>query len=456
MYRFCLAIILPWLLSLSACKTPDPAFKNLPQDKFIQVYFNHRPTGKQTYTDPYRQIKRQGDNLEAVIIQEIAAAKSTIDVAVQELRLPNIALALAERHRWGVQVRVIVDNKYSRPLSELSKGEINKLTQRDRRSYEEFVKLADINQDGNLSQPEIEARDALVILQQAGIPVIDDTADGSKGSGLMHHKFVVVDGTTVVTGSANFTLSGIHGDFSNPQTKGNANHILIINNSQLASVFTEEFNYMWEDKQFGLGKPKRSPQKNTWENTEVTVQFSPTSTTQDWNSSSNGLIGHTLSRATSSIDLALFVFSEQKLADILQQKQQQGLQIQGVFEPEFAFRYYSETLDMLGVALKNGCQYESHNNPWLQPISQLGIPKLATGDKLHHKFTLIDHKIIITGSQNWSIAANNTNDETVLIIDNSKVASHFRQEFYNLYNSSITGIPSFISQKIEAQKQKCN
>ena len=44
---------------------------------------------------------------------------------------------------------------------------------------------------------EIASGDALAIVRSAGVPVIDDTADGSKGSGLMHHKFVVIDGKTV-------------------------------------------------------------------------------------------------------------------------------------------------------------------------------------------------------------------------------------------------------------------
>jgi phosphatidylserine/phosphatidylglycerophosphate/cardiolipin synthase-like enzyme len=456
MYRFCLAIILPCLLFISSCHSNTSESDSLPQDKYVQVYFNHRQTGKHTYSDPYRHIKRQGDNLEAVMIQEIAQAQSTIDVAVQELRLPEIAKALIKSHRSGVKVRVIVDNKYSRPLSELDSREIGKLNQRDRKSYEEFVRLVDTNQDGNLSQQEIDRGDALIMLRNSSVPIIDDTADRSKGSGLMHHKFVVIDDRTVVTGSANFTLSGIHGDFSNPETRGNANHLLVIRNPQLARIFTEEFDYMWEDKLFGLAKPKRSSQTVVWENTETTVYFSPTSPTQGWNASGNGLIGQAIADSTSSLDLALFVFSEQKLADILQKKSQKGVTIRAVFDPEFAFLYYSEALDMLGVALSNRCQYESQNNPWSKPINSVGIPQLATGDKLHHKFTLIDNQKIITGSQNWSTAANNTNDETVLIIDNMTVANHFKQEFEYLYNSSKKGIPEFISHRIQVQLQKCS
>ena len=52
----------------------------------------------------------------------------------------------------------------------------------------------------------------MALLKTAQIPLIDDTEDGTSGSGLMHHKFLVIDKETVITGSANLTSSGIHDD----------------------------------------------------------------------------------------------------------------------------------------------------------------------------------------------------------------------------------------------------
>ncbi|MGF1539317.1 MAG: phospholipase D-like domain-containing protein [Pleurocapsa sp.] len=463
MKRYLAIILFPCLIWLVACQTRSSQLNNLKQDKFIQVYFNQRQTGKKTYIDPYRQIARQGDNLEAIIIDAIESATSTIDLAVQELQLPQIALALAEKQLSGVRVRVILENNYSRPLSDLNKSEINKLKSRDRSKYDEFFQLVDRDGNGQLSKTEIEEGDAIIILKNAGIPLIDDTADGSKGSGLMHHKFMVIDNQTIITGSANFTLSGIHGDFANPETQGNVNHLIKLENQQLANLFTEEFNYMWGDgvegennSKFGLNKPYRSPQTISWDNTQVTVQFSPTSRTKDWQLTTNGLIGQAIARTTSSINLALFVFSEQELADILEAKQQQNITIKGVFDPGFAFRYYSEVLDMSGVTLKYNCQSPANNNPWQKPLADIGIPQLSRGDKLHHKFASLDRQITITGSQNWSSAANYINDETVLIIDNPTVNSHFEREFSRLYDSASLGLPQSVVEKIELQQQKCS
>ncbi|WP_019506553.1 phospholipase D-like domain-containing protein [Pleurocapsa sp. PCC 7319] len=457
-----------WMLVLSltllnACKKESHELSAHFQDQFIQVYFNHRASNFSTYIDPYREIERSGDNLEAVIIEQIATANDTIDLAVQELNLPLIAQALVKSHRSGVKVRVVLDNNYSQSLSELTPQEVKRLNRRDRQKYNEYFQLVDLNRNGTLSTTEIAQQDALVILRQADIPLIDDTADGSKGSGLMHHKYLVIDGQKVIAGSANFTLSGIHGDFSNRETKGNINHLLTIDNVDVAGLFTEEFDYMWGDNsdgginsKFGLAKPWRSPISITWKNTEITIQFSPTSSNKkDWQLSSNGSIGKVLNQANDSIDLALFVFSEQEIADILQQKQQEGVKIRGVFDPSFAFRYYSEVLDMLGVTLYYHCQAEANNNPWQKPLETIGTPLVNVGDKLHHKFSLIDSQIVISGSQNWSKAANYNNDEALIIINNPTVAKHFDQEFQRLYQQASLGLPQRINNQLK-QQQKCN
>ncbi|NJK49671.1 DUF655 domain-containing protein [Candidatus Gracilibacteria bacterium] len=449
---------------ISCQKSPQiQHLQPLQQDPYIQVYFNHNQAKGADYTDPYRKITRPGDNLEKIIIDEINLAKSTIDVAVQELRLPKIAQALAERHKAGIKVRVILEHIYNHPLSELTPEEVNKFTKRERDRYKEYLAFIDTNKDGKLSSQEINEGDALVILRNANIPAIDDTADGSSGSGLMHHKFAIIDNSIVLVGSANYTLSDIHGDISRPETRGNANNLLRINSPQLAQLFTEEFNLMWGDgdggkldSEFGIDKPRRDPKQLKLGETIVTVHFSPNSSTVPWHFTSNGLIGRTLEKATQSINLALFVFSEQKLANILNSEHQQDVKIEALIDPEFAFRNYSEGLDMLGVAMSEKCQYERENRPWHVPIDTVGIPQLPQGDKLHHKFGIVDTDLVITGSHNWSNAANYHNDETLLIIQNSLIAAHFVREFEQLYKNAVLGVPVPVQNKIKAQSQKCS
>lgn len=461
-----LGLTLLWAGGLGACvKTSSPSvlkprLDSLEQDALIQVYFNHSEAS--VYPEPYRQSLRFGDNLEQVIIDTIHQGTSTIDVAVQEFRLPNIAQALVERHQAGVKIRVIVENTYRRPWSQLTAADIQQLAEREQERYQEFRLLADINQDGKVSSEESQQRDALMLLENAGIPIVDDREDGSKGSGLMHHKFMVVDGKNVIITSANWTTSDVHGDFKTLESTGNANNLLKIESSKLAKLVTQEFNLMWgdgvgkkKDSLFGINKPFRGHQTILVGNTPVTIQFSPTSQKQPWQNSTNGLIQQELQKAQQSFDFALFVFSEQKIVNTLENKHQNQVLIQGLIDPSFAYRSYSEGLDMMGISLVNQCRYEAENKPWKQPISTVGSPNLPPSDRLHHKFGIIDHKIVITGSHNWTEAANTQNDETLIIINNTTVATHFKREFERLYQNSALGIPTWLLTKVEKDLKAC-
>lgn len=466
-FRLALLFLLGLLLFLGfALRRQSPALTSLlpplPQDSIVQVYFNHSQAA--SYTDPYHQRQRLGDDLEQQIVEAINSAQTSIDLAVHELNLPRIAQALRDKQRAGVQVRVIVENTYTRPLSSLSAAEIKRLDERERKKYDEFVQLVDADRNGQLSAAEIAENDAMMVFQAAQIPVIDDTADGSAGSSLMHHKFMVVDGKMVIAGSANFTLSDVHGDYASPESQGNANHLLKITHAAVANLFTQEFNLMWGDgpggqsnSQFGVQKPYRSPQTlNLAANSTLTLQFSPTSSRLPWEQSVNGLIGKTLSQATRAVDLMLFVFSEQKLSDVLETDQRHGVQIRALIDPGFAFRDYSELLDMTGIALANNrCSYEKDNHPWSRPIATVGIPNLPEGDLLHHKVGIVDGQVVITGSQNWSDAANEGNDENLLVINNPTVAAHFRREFDRLYKQASLGIPAYVQDKARQQQTRC-
>lgn len=450
-------------ISLSACQSeevqtlrPSP----LPQDPQIQAYTNHEPAS--SYTEPDRQITRDGDNLEQIIVDAIASARSTVDVAVQEFRLPGIAQALAERQKAGVRVRLILENTYARPLSSFTTEELNRMEKRDRDRAEETRRIIDQNGDGQLSQDEINSRDALIVLDRANVPRIDDTADGSSGSNLMHHKFVVVDGQTMIVTSANFTTSDVHGDFKSPNSRGNANNLLKIQSPALATVFTEEFNLMWGDgpggkpnSLFGVKKPFRPVRPVMVGNTKVEVQFSPTSRSVPWQQSSNGLIGQTVGSASKSVSMALFVFSDQQLVDLLQTTHQRRVEIKALIDPGFAYRSYSEALDMMGITLTEDCKYEANNHPWKPAIATVGVPRMPPGDLLHHKFGIVDQQTVITGSHNWTNAANGGNDETLLVIHNSTVAAHYQREFERLYTDAIVGVPPAIKKKAAAQAQEC-
>jgi competence ComEA-like helix-hairpin-helix protein len=439
----------------------------LPQDAQVQAYFNQSQA--HSYPEPYRQLIRPGQDLEQVIVSAIEQAHSSVEVAVQEFKLPRIAQALAERRRAGVQVRVVMENTYTRSWATLSPIEAARLDRRLRQRYQDWRQLVDIDGNGAIVSQELAQRDVLTILQQGQVPWLDDTADGSQGSMLMHHKFVVIDGQIVIATSANFTPSDTHGDLNRPDTRGNANSLLVIQSPELATLFTQEFNLMWGDgpggkpsSRFGVTKPLRPPRQIRVGGTRITVKFSPAPQGTPWPQTTNGLIGKTLNRAQASVNLALFVFSDQNLANRLEPIHRRLGQLRVLVDPEFIYRDFSEALDLMGVQIANTaqarrgrCFYEPGNRPWPVPIHSIGSPNLATGDKLHHKFAELDGQIVIMGSHNWSESANWGNDEFLLVVDSPLVAAHYRREFERLYANSQLGRPGWLPTKIEQQRRVC-
>ena len=137
-------------------------------------------------------------------------------------------------------------------------------------------------------------------------------------------------------------------------------------------------------------------------------------------------------------------------------KIEQGVEIRLVADPGFASRPFSEVLDLLGVSLPDPtCKVEAGNKPLDQALKGVGTPRLARGDKLHHKFAVIDNKTVITGSFNWSPSAAHTNDETLLVIHSPQLAKHFTREMDRLWRGAELGITPHIQRKLEHQKIRC-
>ncbi len=392
----------------------------------IEVAFNHRGAGQ--YRSPISGQWRQGDDLEALLLDSINRAQQEILVAVQELSLPRVAEALVRRHQQGLRVRVVLENTYSQPWSEQHLHDLNP------HRRQRLLQLRRLNQG-----------DAVALLRRGGVPLLDDTADGSAGSGLMHHKFLVADRRMVVTGSANFSPSCIHGDADDPRTRGNVNHLLRLSSSALAALFVREFDTLWgdgpggrTDSRFGLGKNSGPAQRVLVGDTPVDVLFAPHRRLDPH----HGLLWleRQLGSARRRLDLSLFVFSAQNLADALAGLRQRGVAIRLLADPGFAHRFFSEVLDLMDVAIPDRfCALEADNRRWRQPLTSVGIPRLAGGDKLHHKFAVLDRSRVISGSFNWSPSAAHQNDELLLRIDSPALARHFEAEMDRLWRGAELG-----------------
>ena len=428
----------------------------LPLPEGIEVAFNHRESSR--YRSPVHAETRNGDNLEALLLSAINAAQSEVLVAVQELSLPALAEALALQHRRGIRVKVVLENTYSTAWSAQHEAELDP---HQRQRHRLLQALADHNRDGQLSLEEMQQGDAVAILQRAGVPWIDDTADGSKGSGLMHSKYVVVDRRVVITGSANFTASGIHGDAGDRRTRGNVNHLIQLESLELAARFAADFEQMWgdgpggnPDSRFGLAKQAGPVSRVMVGQTPVEVLFAPHRLSDP--NHGLALIASTLAQAQKSLDLALFVFSAQSLTETIAALQQRGVRLRLLADPGFASRSFSEVLDLLGIALADHhCKLEADNQPLKQAAEGVGIPRLARGDKLHHKLAIVDARTVITGSFNWSPSAAHQNDEVLMVIHSPQLAAHFTREMDRLWKGAELGINPRLERKLQENRRRC-
>ncbi|HET9905033.1 MAG TPA: phospholipase D-like domain-containing protein [Anaerolineales bacterium] len=227
-------------------------------------------------------------------------------------------------------------------------------------------------------------------LIEAGIPVIGDNMDG-----LMHNKFMVIDKSEVWLGSMNFTDSGTYDD---------NNNLMRIHSTKLAENYSLEFKEMFEDGMFGPNIAPRTPNPIvTIDETRIENYFSP----------DDGVINALamlLNGAEESIYFLTFSFTSNELGDIVRAKEEAGLTIAGVMDEE-------------QISSNQGTEYD--------PFKQAGIDVRIDGipGQMHHKVFIVDEKIVVLGSYNFSQNAELRNDENVIIVYNPIIAEQFILEF---------------------------
>lgn len=65
----------------------------------------------------------------------------------------------------------------------------------------------------------------------------------------------------------------------------------------------------------------------------------------------------------------------------------------------------------------------------------LNIKLDKTDAHMHHKFAIIDNKILINGSYNWTVSAAEKNQENIIVTDNRDFVKAFAKEFDKLWRN---------------------
>jgi phosphatidylserine/phosphatidylglycerophosphate/cardiolipin synthase-like enzyme len=287
--------------------------------------------------------------LDTELVRAIDAAQRTIDIAAYEFNLPTVTQALLNAAARGVVVRVVTD---------------------DEAGFDD--------RDSTLRQ-----------LVEARIRVVIDARRA-----LMHDKFIIIDSTTVWTGSWNFTVN---------DTYRNNNNVVILRSRAVVENFQAEFNEMFDQRLFGPNSPSQTPRPEIRQDgVPIETFFAP----------EDDVLGNILqevNRAQTSIRFMVFSFTVDPIAEAMIARWRSGVRVQGIFEVTGSETQFSE----LPLMFCAGMDMHQDGNPF----------------RLHHKVIIIDDQTVITGSFNISQNAVQSNDENLIIITDRDLAAEFISEF---------------------------
>ncbi len=310
------------------------------------------------------------------ILNEINRSKSTIDMAIYGFeKVQPLEEAIKEAVKRGVKIRLVYDD-----------------TTKGTSYYPDTPNIKAISMAHNS----------------------DKSSAASEINYIMHNKFLVIDNKTVITGSMNYSPTGLSGF--------NANNLIVINSKDIAKLYTEEFEQMLNGK-FHTAKARSAlPRSFLIETSKVSVYFSP----QD-RVITNYIIP-LVNSAKKYIYIPAFLITHEGLSKALINAKSRGVDVKIILDATniSSYRSASKYLRLANVPVK--------------------VENYA--GKMHSKSIIIDDKYIITGSMNFSNSGEKKNDENVLIIEDTRLAIFYR----NFFNYLWKKIPDkYLKQNVRAE-----
>jgi competence ComEA-like helix-hairpin-helix protein len=400
------ASLIPLLLLLAAgfpALAGTPANPDSSSVEYMEVYFN-MPGDAESASAPANQARDRHDLID-VLVNRIDAANYSVDVAIYDFQHHLVGEALVRARQRGLRVRVITD-------------------------------------EGNRTASEYYHPAMWQRLRDGGIISMDDSGtiywpDGRieehqlvGASAFMHHKFAVIDALSPDPDDYYSWAATMNLTYTGPF---NTNQATIIKDSGITKAFEEEFEMMWgsrtaepDPQRARFHRDKQNVSQNLfWVNdTKVELYFSPMNRDRSRPGISDRLVQ--LIENETDHDLAFLAFAITPSVPISQaiweRSADPAIQLSGVIDRMFFGRYRNQ------------------GDIWASPEARtLGRSILPGRElrKLHAKTLLIDAQnpdegdtaITITGSYNFSAAAENANDEYILIIHDDAITNQFWQDF---------------------------
>ena len=348
------------------------------------------------------------------LLAMIRGAKESLDIAIYGIRNQSqIYQAILEARSRGVRVRVIVDkdiddkNYYSStPKMEADLGDLviddyqcDVRTKATRKPFDPDKSRCEAP-DGFKGPPQCLGYD----LGDRCLIGVHATEEDLEFQGeIMHNKFVVADGRVVWTGSTNISDSCSGGY--------NANVVAVIEHPEVARWYVEEFEQMYVHGRFHNEKIATGERRRVQidEDLALEVFFSP----QD--EPMSRAVRPLLQNAKARIDIPVFYLTEKGVAGDLIAAHLRGVKVRVLLDATSATNGYSkhEVLRAAGIPVKV--------EDW--------------GGKMHMKSAVIDSRVTIVGSMNWTSAGTRSNDENTVVIYSRRIAKQFEADFDRLWAS---------------------
>ncbi|KAM4892229.1 mitochondrial cardiolipin hydrolase [Sylvia borin] len=131
--------------------------------------------------------------------------------------------------------------------------------------------------------------------------------------------------------------------------------------------------------------------------------------------------------ARRSLDLCLFSFSCPQLARAVQLLHRRGVRVRLVTDAQYMGLHGSQIgrLRHAGIQVR----HDQHSG------------------YMHHKFAIVDRRMLITGSLNWTTQAIQSNRENVLVVEDAEYVKAFQDEFEKIWEEYNPANYRFFPQK---------
>ena len=125
-----------------------------------------------------------------------------------------------------------------------------------------------------------------------------------------------------------------------------------------------------------------------------------------------------INQAEAFINIAMYIFTDREIAIPLVKARERGVKVRVYLDKEQVDYKYSQSRFLVQKGIKTRISTNSYI--------------------MHHKFAIIDNRLLLTGSYNWTFSANNRNDENLMVIDDPEIIEIFQNQFVNLWTNKYS------------------